>query len=81
MFSGCSYVRPSVHASRTLLIRYLEKCCTYFHQVFSIGAFWDEDVCFKSGVKRSKFKVTVRPNMLENALFDLVNTVSSKLLD
>ena len=69
-------VCASVHASRTLLTQYLEKYWTYFHQTFSIGAFWDKDACVKFWVKRSKFKVKMVSNMLEYALFGLVNVIS-----
>ena len=50
MFLGCScvcpYVFTSVRASQTLLTQCLEKCWTYFHQTFRIGAF-----CFKDESK------------------------------
>jgi len=37
----------SVCASRTLLAEFLETYWAYFHQTFSICAFWDKDECFK----------------------------------
>ena len=42
---------------------------------------WDKDEPSNLGVKKSKLKVTVGSNMLGNALFDLVNAISWKLLD
>jgi len=36
----CPFVRPCIP---NMLTQYLEKYCTYFHQTFSIGAFWDKD--------------------------------------
>jgi len=59
-----------------LLTQYLEKYWTYFHQTFSIGAFWGKDERFKFWGPRLKFKVTVGFDMLENAVFGLVNAIS-----
>jgi len=65
-------VCPSVRASQTLLMQYLEKCWIYFHQTISIGVFWDKDERFQV----LELKSTVRFNMLGNALFGLVNMIS-----
>jgi len=52
-----------------LLTQCLEKYWTCFHQIFIIGAFWVNNEHFEFWFKRSKFKVMVTSNMLENALF------------
>ena len=65
MFSGCSCVCLSVYApfraSRTSLTQYLEKYWTYFHQLSVLLHFRTRISASSSGVRRSKFKVTVDP--------------------
>jgi len=67
LFSGCLWVCLCI----PLLTQYLEKCWTYLHQI-NIAAFWDKDECIKFGVKRSKFKVMVGPNMLKKHFLALL---------
>ena len=69
----CGSLKLPVDPCVPLLPQYLEKYWTYFHQTFTFG----------SGMIASKFwgqKVKVeahgRSNMLENALFGLVNAMS-----
>jgi len=54
-------VRACYRASWTLLTHYLEKCWTYFHQTFSIGAFWDKGERFRFWGEWVKVKVMVGP--------------------
>jgi len=69
-------MHDSVSAFQTLLAQHLDKCWTYFHQTFSIGAFGEKDECVKFWGKKSKFKVTLGSKMLEYAVFGLVNMMS-----
>ena len=76
MFSGCSCVCASVCASKTtLLTLYLEKYWAYCHQTFSFAAFWDKNEGFKAWDQTVKVQGHGGSNVLENALFGLVNAI------
>jgi len=58
-----------------LLTQYLEKHWIYVRQTSSTGAFWDKDERINFSEK-VKVQSTVGANVLENALFGLVNVMS-----
>jgi len=78
MFSGCSLVCVSVYVSWTLLTQYFEKFWMYFHQTLP---FWDKDKRFKLWDQKVKVEGHLGFNVLESALFGLVNVTSWELLN
>jgi len=79
---GALYFR-AVRACVTNVVKTVSwKVLDIFHQTSALVHFGTRMNASSFGVKRSKFKVTMAINMLENSLFDLViNPIPWKLLD